>query len=480
LRNHLEAASLDKRGKATSVGAVRGLAVPMPWVLAVVVVLGGTGGFLAGALVPGGWLPRKADPRSSALVALIPAPDLKSASLVYEALFHETAEAVRPLVERHPDRAQTVAALALLNFLAHNVEGERTCWRKCLELDPTFAAAYTRLGRVATDRGEYAEAIRVMRDALAIYPHDVHFLHWLGSALLSGNQPQEAVRALEEHARAVPNSPQTFFLLGQAHAQLNQFDRAKSCYEKAIELYPEYTNAYHGLATACTRLGRPDEAKHWREVFQKLKVKDRELDVKAKDQMIDELVTPQVVAEILTFAGQAYLAGGDDEAARQYWLRSAVLAPKSTDCRAALRELHIARGELQEASRYAAELALLEPFKVEHHRSAAALYAQLGQAEPAEREFRVVCQLAPRQGWGYAGLAQLFMGHGRAPRETVVLARTAVRFEPSAQNYVILAGACERAGDPAGALAAIERAAALAPDNLQYQQLLQTVRRRKK
>jgi tetratricopeptide (TPR) repeat protein len=443
-------------------------------------LLGGAGGVLAGALVRGGWLPGPVSAQVRALVALLPAPGAKSSSLVYESLFAEAREAVEPLVQRHPDRAPAVAALALLNFLAHDAEAERTCWKKCLELDPAFAAAYSRLGKVAMDRGEYAEAVRLMREALAVYPRHVEFPNLMASALLSSNQPQEAVRVLEAHARAVPNSPPTFFLLGQAYSQLNQFDRAQSCYETAIKLHPEYTNAYHGLATACTRLGRQDEAKRCREVFQRLKAKDQEQDVRSRDDAVDELVVPRLVADILTFAGQACLADGDVDDAAEHWRRAAALAPKGAACRSALVSLCLARGQLAESLSYARELVALEPDEVEHHRTAASLYAQLGQAEAAEKEYRAVCRLAPERGWGYAGLAQLYVSTKREPRETVALARSAVRYQPSAQNYVILAAACERADDPAGALAALEQAVAIAPDNVYCRQLLDSLRRKKK
>ena len=169
-----------------------------------------------------------------------------------------------------------------MNFLAHDVQEEIDCWRKCLELNPAFDPAYSCLGKVYMDRGKFAEAAGLMREATKADPANAEFPNLQASAP-AGNEPAaRAILLLEERSRTCPDSLPTFFLLGQSYSRVSQFDKAKSFYEKAIRLYPEYTLAYDGLAAACTHLGEQESAKKYREVFQTLKAKDRESHLRAR------------------------------------------------------------------------------------------------------------------------------------------------------------------------------------------------------
>jgi cytochrome c-type biogenesis protein CcmH/NrfG len=80
-----------------------------------------------------------------------------------------------------------------------------------------------------------------------------------------------------------------------------------------------------------------------------------------------------------------------------------------------------------------------------------------------------VIELAPEQADGYAGLAKAYVRLAKRAEEAVKLAQTAVKLDSAAPNYFVLATACERARDRAGAESALEEAIRLDPDKSEYQ-----------
>jgi tetratricopeptide (TPR) repeat protein len=69
------------------------------------------------------------------------------------------------------------------------------------------------------------------------------------------------------------------------------------------------------------------------------------------------------------------------------------------------------------------------------------------------------------------GLAKIYLAQNMHLSEAKKLAQAAVRIAPVASNYFILARACHQTGDLAGALAAMQRAVAMEPDNAEYRRI---------
>jgi len=84
--------------------------------------------------------------------------------------------------------------------------------------------------------------------------------------------------------------------------------------------------------------------------------------------------------------------------------------------------------------------------------------------------------MRPQDPAAYAALAQLYVRAGRKLPQARELAWRAVSLAPTAQNYVVLGGVCEKAGDLAGARAALERAMALEPGNEQFRRWHESLR----
>ena len=157
--------------------------------------------------------------------------------------------------------------------------------------------------------------------------------------------------------------------------------------------------------------------------------------------------------------------------AERHLRRAAELVPDDTACREELADLYSASGHLQEALATVEELRRIEPRNLTHMRSLGIFQARLGRWDAAEGTFRELCTLAPDRAVGYAGLAESYLRTGKDLPEARTLAAKAVRLEPTAWNYFILAAICEKQGDPDGANSALKTAIALDPNNAHYRQL---------
>jgi protein O-GlcNAc transferase len=129
------------------------------------------------------------------------------------------------------------------------------------------------LGATLGQMGNFDEAVRWLRQAIAIDPEKVAAHISLGQVLLLQQKPQEAVSEFERAAVLKPDSAQTLLDLGSAYEAAHHLDSAEESYRKALELDPKLDKAHYRLGTLLARTGRREEgAKHiglYQAAFQK-------------------------------------------------------------------------------------------------------------------------------------------------------------------------------------------------------------------
>jgi cellulose synthase operon protein C len=344
-------------------------------------------------------------------------------------------------------------------------------WEQCLAQDPDFAEASVSIGKVRFEAGDFSRAEAVLRPVVARAPDNAEASFVLASSLFSQGKTAETVQVLENSRAATTATVANEVLLGQAYLRLRQHDRAKACFLTATQQASEYPNAYFGLAAACDALGQADEAALHRRKFRELQAAQLRQSIEQTGRYDDVRSTRQDIANFYLAAGRLCLAHGDAAAAEQHAKQALELAPDNEQGRAELAQLYVKTGRLQEA------VDVLLPLKTTRARDAsfwqrlAQLYAQLQAFEEADEALRRIVELAPEQALGYAGRAQLRLQSNRDPAEAAEFAKQAVERTPTAANYFLWSVACQRAGDPARAKTAIEKALELDPGNAQYQQL---------
>jgi TolB-like protein/Tfp pilus assembly protein PilF len=122
-----------------------------------------------------------------------------------------------------------------LLMLAHRYDEAIEDCRELARLDPTYYKFFTAMGRIYTQRGDYAEAIAMFQKGRAMAGDLPNILGALGQTYGLAGQPAEARRLLEDLSRqsAQKYVPSSSFAL--IHTGLGQKDEALGWLEKGVE-----------------------------------------------------------------------------------------------------------------------------------------------------------------------------------------------------------------------------------------------------
>lgn len=397
--------------------------------------------------------------------------------------YRRVCEAVREelvrTVARHPQSVNATAALALFHYLLHDPEGEIRLWQRCLEIEPGFELAYSRLVSLWQQNAEFQKIADLMGHSLQRDPLNAKHRGLLGSALFHLNRFEEARQVLEELLRRTAGTADTYLVLGKVYEQLKQLDAACRCLETAVALDPQRPDALYSLATVCAKRGEKERAAYFRQRFEEVKKTNLQSESKmgARHEMQDDRFAPLRGAEILCYAARAALESEDPAEGERLLLKAAELSPAHVECRRMLSTFYETQGRPADALHWVAELRRLEPDELLHAQNEAVLYVRLQRWEDAERVFREICRAAPTSAVGYAGLAELYLRTNRNLPEARRLAEQAVALQPTAWRLAVLASLAERSGDLETARAALRRAMALEPNNPKYRDMYEALAR---
>jgi tetratricopeptide (TPR) repeat protein len=290
---------------------------------------------------------------------------------------------------------------------------------------------------------------------------------------------EEAIPVLQAEIQLAPRAGVNHHLLGEVYLQRKEYEKAIQSFGRAIAIQPDLAWPHYGLATACARLGRREESKRHREKFRTLSARGQKAGRHWREAYDSMKVSRQSVAHSHTIAGRVYRSRGDEGSAERIWKRAAAIDPRASVCRAELAALYMQKGRFSDALPLCGQLTEIQPRNGVHHLHLGQVHARLGRFEEAERAYRKVTEVAPERPEGYRALAELYVQTGRNLPEARTLASRAVALQPIAPHYVVLAMACHRGGDRAGALAAIRRAVRMDPGNADYRRIQTLIEGRK-
>jgi tetratricopeptide (TPR) repeat protein len=157
--------------------------------------------------------------------------------------------------------------MSLGNLYAVRAEAERAIaeYRKALEIDPTFVAAYANLADLYRSLGREKEAEMAVRQGLAKLPGAAALHHALGLALARQKKSEEALRELGEAARLDPASPRYAYVWGVALNDAGRQMEALAALKAALDRHPNDRELLLALAQfaaqAGERAGAADYAK---------------------------------------------------------------------------------------------------------------------------------------------------------------------------------------------------------------------------
>jgi tetratricopeptide (TPR) repeat protein len=144
----------------------------------------------------------------------------------------------------------------------------RESYRQSLALSPDSAAAHYNLAGSLARRGEYVEAERHFRAALAEQPNAATHVG-LGFVLAQQGRTDEAITSLRSAIAAEPEVTIAYERLGTLLLEQGKLDEAEAAYRELIRMRPSPA-AHQSLATVLTGLGRTEEARRELELAQAL------------------------------------------------------------------------------------------------------------------------------------------------------------------------------------------------------------------
>ena len=163
--------------------------------------------------------------------------------------------------------------LATWQFRAGQYDEAMRSYEAMIERAPQLSNGYASLGAILIMRGDYAQAIRTLRRAVALRPTKLAFDN-LGTAYFNTRRSAEAVDAYNQSFQFGEPDYRSWFNLGEAYYWLrDRKDQAAGAYREAVRLGSGVmaTRAREGrafdvaipatLATAYPKLGQADSAR---------------------------------------------------------------------------------------------------------------------------------------------------------------------------------------------------------------------------
>jgi tetratricopeptide (TPR) repeat protein len=376
-----------------------------------------------------------------------------------------------------PNDAEAFFLLGLVYRNQGNSEKAVMCWERCVESDRDHTKAYHGMGEVAFDKGEYERAVELWQRVLEIDPKLSGVYNSLACALMCLGKAEEAIEAFQKDIEISGQSVHSQFMLGKQYQLLKEYEKAGKCYETVIKMAPGYTQAYHGLATVCAMLGEKEKSRDFMEKFRKLKLLEMKA-LKDRDSAFSDLVSVrQTVAKTHTNIGQFYYERGNAQKTEVLLQRAATIDPDQPECRILLASMYKEDGRLTQALQFYKELSRIEPNNVNCHGNVGILLLKLQRYDNAEKIFRKIIELAPKQSSSYSYIAYLYLSQNKRLPEARKLAEKAVTLEKNGDNFFILSWACNVNGDSASAMSAIQQAIKLEPGNIEYRQMYEQLKR---
>jgi tetratricopeptide (TPR) repeat protein len=207
------------------------------------------------------------------------------------------------------------------------------------------------LGASLGQIGRFEDAVKRLREAIAIAPEKLPAHHILGRILLLQQKPEEAAAELERAAALQRDSAGIQLDLGRANEAARRPDKAEAAYREALRLDESLTAAHYSLGTLLARTGRREEAARHIAVYQAAFQKEQEaafLGGSRKAEMnlglvalrrgefaraLEQFERHPDDPDALRYAARALIRLGRDADAFQRYERAVALAPENAGLR---------------------------------------------------------------------------------------------------------------------------------------------------
>jgi adenylate cyclase len=189
-------------------------------------------------------------------------------------------EIFKKAIELDPNFAAAFAYLSLAQMIdweyvwkgpGYTLDQALETAQKAVAIDDKLGLAHTRLGWIYNFRGEHDKAIASYERAMELDPDDVETCSYFAEALNYSGDPDEAIKLTEKAIRFDPLLPRHItFHLGHSYLLLNRLDDAVAFIRNTIDQVPTFVPAHVFLAVVYSEMDRMQEARSEIETVLKL------------------------------------------------------------------------------------------------------------------------------------------------------------------------------------------------------------------
>ncbi len=252
---------------------------------------------------------------------------VKGRALMGERRGNEAIQELQKVATAKPTYATGRYYLGIAHLDAKNTEKAETELQAAIANDDTFAQAYVPLAEMRLNAGQYDQAIKYGRLAVAnpTLPQ-AHLI--LARAYIATQDFSNASREIEAFTQQVPDNAAGFHHLGLLRAAQGNVAEAEQQYERALKANPEYADALASLS----------------DLFLKQKQNDKA--IARMNAAVAQLPNNPAYRRIQAYT---YLQAGDRAKGQESFEKAVALSPNDVNQRLELADFYVSAGNADQA-----------------------------------------------------------------------------------------------------------------------------------
>ena len=291
-------------------------------------------------------------------------------------------------------------------------------FKKVLAADPAAAGAYANLGVIAMRKQQWQHALELLRKANHLAPTVAGIRLNIGLVYYRQNEFQQAIAPFESVVRDQPESVQARYLLGLCYFFTEQYAAAVRLLDPLWPQQSDDLNYLYVLGNAANKAGKPD-------------IEDRAL--------TRFLERGQNTAEYHMLMGKAALNRDENEKAIEELRKAVELDPNLPYVHFNLGLAYMARADFEYARDEFLRDAAIEPDVAFNYDRLGTTYSYLQDDAKAEENFKEALQRDSHLASSYFGLARVYQRE-RKFAEALAAINLADKIDPDNSNYHNLKG----------------------------------------
>ncbi len=170
---------------------------------------------------------------------------------------------MQSLAEDYKSSPNARHAVALVAVMAKKLDVAENESRQAISLDPKMEQAYVLLGRIYVERGEAAEAISAMQQALQQIPTSKGLHSAYARMLIDLNKPKLAYQQFQQLKKLTPNDVDVEFSLGILALELKRYKQAKGHFSGILKSSKRVDDARFFMGRIAETEEKTDDALEW-------------------------------------------------------------------------------------------------------------------------------------------------------------------------------------------------------------------------